>query len=97
MVLINWTEQSVLDLKNIYDYISKDSHHYAKITVKKIQVRTEVLKLYPLSGRIIPEINKVEFKELIEGNYRIMYKIVNEQRIDILSVYHSARNFSQLL
>jgi len=35
MVPINWTHQAVSDLKNISDYISKDSKVYAKRQVSK--------------------------------------------------------------
>ncbi len=33
MVQINWTYQAKDDLKNIADYISNDSKHYAKLQV----------------------------------------------------------------
>ncbi len=92
MVQINWTEQAVFDLKDIKIYISKDSKYYAQKTIASIRFRTQILKLFPESGRIIPEIEVENYRELIEGNYRIMYKIVDEYRIDILSVFHSARN-----
>jgi mRNA-degrading endonuclease RelE of RelBE toxin-antitoxin system len=30
-------------------------------------------------------------RELILGNYRIIYRIISEERIDILTVHHSAK------
>jgi hypothetical protein len=42
MVQINWTNQAVFDLKEIKDYISRDSVFYAKKTIEKIQRRTQV-------------------------------------------------------
>jgi toxin ParE1/3/4 len=92
MVQINWTEQAVFDLKDIKFYISKDSKYYAQKTIAHIRFRTQILKTFPKSGRIIPEIEVENYRELIEGNYRILYKIVNETRIDILSIFHSARS-----
>lgn len=92
MVQINWTHQAVFDLKEIKDYISRDSVFYAKKTIEKIQRRTQVLKIHPHTGKIITEIKLEKFREINEGNFRILYKIVNENRIDILSVFHSARN-----
>lgn len=50
MVQINWTHQAVFDLKEIKDYISRDSVFYAKKTIEKIQRRTQVLKIYPHTG-----------------------------------------------
>jgi len=35
--------------------------------------------------------NLVYLRELIRGSYRIVYRIVDKDRIDILTVHHSAR------
>jgi toxin ParE1/3/4 len=93
MVRINWTDQAVFDLKEIKYFISKDSKYYAQKTIEKLRFRTQILKEFPESGRIIPEIENPNFRELIEGSYRIMYKIVDLHRIDILTVFHTSRDF----
>ena len=92
MVQINWTTQAQEDLKNIYDYISKDSKQYAKFQVVRLKHRVSILQNYSLAGRIVPEMNKNNFRELIEGSYRIIYKVVSEKQVDILTVHHSARD-----
>ena len=38
MARLNWTDQAILDLVNIDDFIAKDSVRYAKITVTIIRV-----------------------------------------------------------
>lgn len=91
MVRINWTLQAKSDLKDIAEYISKDSKLYAKRQVFKIRNRTEILKFQKSSGRIVPEIQEKNIREVLEGNYRIIYKVVNKNRIDILTVHHTAR------
>lgn len=92
MVQINWTKASRSDLRDIATYISKDSKNYAKIQVIKLKTRVEILFSHPLTGSIVPEFNRPELRQLVEGNYRIIYKIVNDNRIDILTVHHSARD-----
>ena len=92
MVRINWTFQAKNDLIDIADYISKDSKLYAKRQVLKIRNRTNILKSHKLSGRKVPEIQDEDIREVIEGNYRIIYRVVNESRIDILTIHHSARD-----
>jgi addiction module RelE/StbE family toxin len=94
MVKIVWTELSVEDLREIFDYISKNSTLYARITVDRIFKRADQISTNPKSGRIVPEINNESLRELIMGKYKLIYYIVNEYRIDILKVYHSARSFS---
>jgi len=90
MVQIVWTKQAFEDLKDIKDYISKESKRYAELQITKIIDRTEILIKYPYVGRIVPEIDKDNIRELIEGNYRIVYKIYKE-KIFILTIYHTSR------
>ena len=95
MVRINWTFQAKDDLKSIAEYISKDSKRYAKLQVVRLKDRTRILKTHIYTGRIVSEINRKEIRELIEGNYRIIYKIVNYNQIDILAIHHSARDLTR--
>jgi len=92
MVQVNWTYQAKEDLKNIADFISHDSKFYAKLQVVKLRNKTQILKTHTYIGRIVPEINNKNIRELIEGNYRIVYKIVSKRQIDILTIHHSSRN-----
>lgn len=89
MAKIVWTELSVFDLKDIFDYISKDSKRYAENQVKRIREKTFILKTLPESGRIVPELGIDSIRELIEGNYRI----VDKELIEILTIHYSARDF----
>ena len=63
--------------------------------VAKLKIRTQVLKAHIHIGRIVPEINKVNIRELIEGNYRIIYKVVSKKQIDILTIHHSSRDMNK--
>ena len=95
MVRINWTSQAKEDLKSISEYISSDSVRYAKLKVVKIRTRTKILKSHIRSGKIVTETNDQDIRELIEGNYRIIYKIVSKKQIDILTIHHSARDLTK--
>jgi len=92
MVQIKWTIQAKDDLKTIAEYIQLDSFRYAKLQVIKIKSRTHILKSYPKTGRVVPEIEDEQIRELVEGNYRIIYKILPKERLDILTIHHSARD-----
>ena len=95
MVRINWTFQAKDDLKNIAEYISKDSKRYAKLQVTRLKTRTRILKTQTRTGKIVSEINRENIRELIEGSYRIIYKIVEDNQIDILTIHHSARDLTR--
>ena len=90
MVKILWTELAIDDLKNIHDYISKESNVYASNTIEKLVSRVDQIEQFPESGRIVPEYGKRSLRELIQGSYRIIYK-VNRQYIGIIRIHHSAR------
>ena len=91
MAHLNWTDQSIIDFINIADFISKDSVRYAKTTVKRIRESAKHLNKYPYSGRMVPEIQIENLRELIIGNYRLIYFINLTERIDIITVHHSAK------
>ena len=95
MVRINWTIQAKEDLKSISKFISRDSIRYAKLQVLRIKQRPRILKSQIYLGKIVPEIEKQNIRELIEGRYRIIYKIVSLNQIDILTVHHSARDLTK--
>lgn len=91
MVRLNWTIQAVKDLKDISDYISKDSKRYANLLVRRIHDKAKLLKLQPDSGRIVDEFERQDIRELLEGNYRIIYRKVTFSQIEIITIHHSAR------
>jgi len=78
MVQINWTFQSKDDLKSIAEYIAKGSKKYARLQLLRIRQRTKIFTSQIYSGKIVPEIDMQNVRELIEGNFRIIYLIVNE-------------------
>ncbi len=90
MAQIDWTKKSVKDLKAINDYISLDSTFYAARFISKIIKRVEQLIDFPESGRVVPEKNIPEIRELIEGNYRIFYKLKKE-KVTILRIHNASR------
>lgn len=92
MVQINWTFQAKEDLESIARYIARDSKKYARVQIIKIRIRTKILSSHIHAGKIVEEINREDIRELIEGNYRIIYLIVNDHHADILTIHHSARD-----
>lgn len=95
MVQINWTKTALSDLKAVFDFIAKDSKKYATLHVLKIKAKTKLLKNRPRLGKTVPEKGDETIRELIEGNYRIIYKIIHKKRIDILTIHHAARDLER--
>lgn len=91
MAQINWTPQAKNDIQNIIDFLAPQSESYAKIQVQRIFDKTDLLSGLPRLGRVVPELEYKNVREIILGPYRIVYHIVSEKRIDILTIHHSAR------
>ena len=94
MVEVRWTVQAKDDIENIAEYIARDSEKYAEIQVQRFLEATEILTTFPKTGRIVPETDIETIRELIVGNYRIMYAVVSNTQVDILTVHHSKRLLS---
>ncbi|MEQ9415807.1 MAG: type II toxin-antitoxin system RelE/ParE family toxin [Cyclobacteriaceae bacterium] len=88
---VKWTRQAIDDLSSIADFISKDSPYFAQVQIERLFERTLILETYPKAGRAVPEVDQENLRELIEGNYRIIYRIYSQDRIDIITVHHSSR------
>lgn len=91
MVRISWSNVAIEDLKAIRDYISHDSPKYAILQIRKIKERVQILRTNPNAGKANPESQNESIRELIEGNYRIIYELVSQAEINILLVHHGAR------
>lgn len=94
MVKVVWTKRSLTDLDDIAEYIAKDSPKYAKITLEKIIKEVVRIEQNAYIGRIVPETKIKNIRELIKGNYRIIYNI-NVAKVEILTVHHSARDLNK--
>jgi toxin ParE1/3/4 len=96
MVKIIWTQRSLTDLKSIAEFISQDSVIYASLTIERLINATRYIEINVRIGRMVPEMGrKDKFREIIHGNYRIIYKITSTQTAHILTVHHSARRLRQ--
>lgn len=87
---VHWTDNAIEHLACIYEYIAVNSPAYAKGMVDRITHRSSQIADSPLSGRMVPEYQAHDIRELIEKSYRIIYRI-KQDRIDVLAVIHGAR------
>ena len=87
---VNWTNTALGHLLAIYEYIAQDSSLYAQRMVDKLTRRSEQIADFPLSGRMVPEYEAEDIRELIEKPDRIIYRIWPD-RIDVLAVVHGAQ------
>jgi toxin ParE1/3/4 len=84
---IVWSPLAIDRASEISDYIAQDKPTAAETWINTVFSRVEQLKSSPEIGRIVPEIRNNQFRELIYGNYRIIYRIEPE-KISILTIRH---------
>jgi len=96
VTLVRWTEQAVGDLKAIREFIERDSPRYGRLVAERLFDATQRLELFPLSGRVVPELGRDDIREIIVGEYRIVYRLVRETAL-LLTVFRSSRLFPRAL
>ena len=89
--MVVWSQPARADLRQIHDYIAKDSTFYAKRVTGDIIDKTGVLNDAPLIGKITPELNMEQIREIPMYSYRVIYE-VQKQGVFILAVVHKRRD-----
>ncbi len=92
--MVVWSEPAKEDLKKIFDYIATDSKYYAIKISQEFVEKTEQLGKLPMIGRIVPELEDSNIRELIIYSYRLIYEI-SKRRIEILAIVHGKQDFSK--
>lgn len=87
-----WTKSAAAQLDAIHHYVAQTSPEYARRVVDNLTRRSIQIASFPFSGRMVPEFELNEVRELIEGSYRLIY-FINEDKdaIEVLALVHSAR------
>jgi plasmid stabilization system protein ParE len=86
-----WTRQSVIQLNKYADYIAQDNVLAAEKWVLSLLGKTDQLSELPKNGRIVPEYNDSNLSEIIEGDYRLIYRIEDE-KVYVQSVRHTRQD-----
>ena len=70
------------------------SPSYAERFEEKVFEATRRLEVFPHSGRMIPEADDEQLRELIYRDYRIMYHVDEAgEEVLILTVLHASQQF----
>ena len=86
-MIIKWSQLSAERLTEIVKNIAEDNPGAARKLAASILTSVEKLIKFPKLGRIVPELGIPKYREILVGNYRIIYSIV-EDSIQILTVRH---------
>jgi addiction module RelE/StbE family toxin len=88
-----WTENAIEDLLAIKEYIFEDSPDRAESWIRELFNSGESLVNLPTRGRIVLEFKQKNLRELLIGNYRLVYRI-NKTTIEIITVFEGHRQLN---
>jgi toxin ParE1/3/4 len=87
-----WSPQALADVDEIRAHIALDSRSYADLTAQRIMATVERLKTFPDSGRVVPERQLPEVREVIAGRFWIVYRR-KAHIVEIVTVFRGSREF----
>lgn len=90
-----WSPEAWEDVESIAQYIARDSLFYAKAVVDKVIDATRSLKIFPLAGRIVPELGNEMVRERFVYSYRVIYQL-SDNTITVIAVIHGKRLLDSL-
>lgn len=96
MVKITWSKQAIEDIHRIQEYYSSFSVKFSVNLIDQIFEKESLIRDHPEIGRIVPEVNNKNIREIIFRNFRIVYAIFDLQRISILAIHESSRPLSSI-
>ena len=89
---IEWTEPATQDLDQILAYVRRNNPSAAVRLGRQITDKVDLLATSPFLGSVYSQFGSSSRRETRQGNYRIFYRVKeSEQRIEILAVWHAAR------
>ena len=90
--MVKISRPAVSDLRQVYDYIARDSVHYAREVILTIIENINTIEHFPWKGRVVPEILDDNIREIFVYSYRIVYRISNS--IEVAAIIHAKRDFN---
>jgi toxin ParE1/3/4 len=92
-----WSAAAERDIREIHDYIARDSPQYASLMIQRIREASSRLTRFPEGGRKVPESQPRIHREVIVHPHRIIYRYAPEtNRVMIVRLVHGRRLLPQV-
>jgi toxin ParE1/3/4 len=92
---LRWSKRALKDVAQLRDYIALDSPFYARQFIGRLAHRLENLPEFPQSGRLVPEAERDDIREIIYQGYRAIYQLKEaQQEVVIVAVVHGSRDLT---
>lgn len=85
------------DLRDIVAFAALHNPAAAERLGFALVARAESLAAFPDRGRVVPEYNDPQLRELLHLSYRVIYRINQAvQTVEVVRFWHAARGFPRL-
>jgi toxin ParE1/3/4 len=93
-VRLVWSPLADAQVDEAVAYIAADDPATALAWLERMLERVRSLADYPDSGRVVPELQREDVRELIIPPYRVMYRRTADA-VEIAAIRHGARHFDE--
>jgi len=88
-VSVEWSDRALRRIGEIADHIALDDPAAAEKWLIELLATVDRLSRFPMSGRVAPEIEDDEVREIIYGAYRVFYQVGDV--VEVLTVRHGSQ------
>ena len=88
---VDWTPRASASFDALVSRLDELSAGAGRRLVDRVTERLSQLEAFPDSGRIVPEFEERLFRELVEGDYRIVYERFPD-RVEVIAVVHGSHS-----
>lgn len=85
---IVWSPRALERVAEIADGIAVDCPQATAAWIEEVFSAIERLTDFPASGRVVPEVRREGIREIVERDYRIIYRTEVDQ-VSILTIRHA--------
>jgi toxin ParE1/3/4 len=94
LVYVIWTDEAIADLRRIKEYIERSAPENARRFCLELLRALDRLKQFPRSGEVVPEFGIEALRQVLCGNYRLLYE-VGDDACYIRAVIHGSRDLQR--
>lgn len=91
MAQVIWANDAIDDLQRFREYFEPASPRFVEKLMDQLISRTRMLADFPQSGRMVPEFEDAQLRQVWSGNYRIIYRLKEIDKVEITRIFHGAQ------
>ena len=85
-----WSSEAFGKLDEIERFIAQDNPERAFAFTELLLEKGDSIASFPEMGRVVPQLSRPDIREILVGNYRIVYR-ANPTQVVILTVFEGHR------